>query len=358
MAEKTDIVIIGGGVIGCALAYELSDNYNVFLLEKNQYLGDEQSGRNSGVNHAGIYYKPDSLKAKLCVEGNHLLSEFCKEHMIPYKRVGKIIVPTDDEQVDKIEQLYHNASSSGAEVSIIYKDDIKNIEPNVNATIALYSPNTGIIDVPSYIQCLAALAENKGASILTDTEVTGIEKLVSGFEIETNTRGTCNTDIIINAAGLYADLIAKMVNQDNNYTVELVRGEYCLYEPRRQEIIINGNIYPVPEENSIGVHLTPTFDKRKILVGPYIRQIKKRNNYENNRLPLHAFIDKIHKFFPSLQVDDIALDYCGIMVKLPSQPDFLITRDKKYNNCIHMLGINSPGLSASLAIAQYVREML
>ncbi|MEK6920844.1 MAG: FAD-dependent oxidoreductase [Nanoarchaeota archaeon] len=363
--NETDIAIIGGGVIGTALAHTLSASYAVLLFEKNYSLGDEQSGRSSGVNHAGIYYKPHSLASRLCVEGNALLSSFCEQHAVPYRPVGKLIIPTSSGQEGILEQLCGNAHASGATaVSLISSSKIQEIEPHVSATLALYSPTSGIVDTASLVHCLAALAENQGVLILRQTTVTRItpifDSLFSGFSIETKERGSCNARIVINAAGLYAPDIASMVHSENSFHLAPLRGEYCSYIPTRDTLKINGNIYPVPDKLSVGIHLTPTFDNGKILVGPYFHSIppEDRARYDLPRQSPAFFAAAVHNFFPQLRAEDLSLDYCGTMARLAPKSDFIIERDTHYSNCIHLLGIGSPGVTASLAIAQYVKRIL
>ena len=350
---RETVAIIGGGAVGCAIAYTLAGKYEVFLFEKNHRCGDEQSGRNSGVNHGSLYYQPNSLKAQLCLEGNHLLRQFCKEHDVPYADVGKLVVPTKEKDEETLELLIKNAQESGAEVSWITKKRIQEIEPNIRAAYALHSPKTGIVDAATYVQRLAALAQMRGAYILTDTKV----EAVDGSKIHTNTRGSCKADFIINAAGLYADQVARMINTESTYSAGFVRGEYCSYRSRRENTRVKGNIYPTPSNGSVGVHVTPTFDNGKITVGPLFRLIENRDDYATNLLSPEKIVEAVQFFFPALQPEDVAIEGSGIMVQSPANLDFIIEKDDEHS-AIHLLGIGSPGLTASLAIAQHVAKML
>ncbi len=349
----TTVAIIGGGAVGCAVAYTLAGKYEVFLFEKNHSCGDEQSGRNSGVNHGSLYYQPNSLKAQLCLEGNHLLRQFCREYDVPYRDVGKLVVPAKKGDEQGLEQLFENAKASGAEVSLITQRRIQKIEPNIQATCALYSPKTGIVDAATYVQRLAALAEARGAYILRDTRVTAVEDSI----VHTNTRGSCNVDIIINAAGLYADIVAQMINPDSTYHAEFVRGEYCSYKSKKNNLQVKGNVYPVPSNGSVGVHLTPTFDNGKITVGPLFRPIEKRDDYATNTLSPEQIIEAVQFFFPQLMNKTAPYEGSGIMVRSPAETDFIIQKDETHH-AIHLLGIGSPGLTTSLAIAQHVARMI
>lgn len=356
---EIDVGIIGGGAVGCAIAVQLAEEYSVIVFEKNNNFGDEQSGRNSGVSHAGLYYAPNSLSAKLCIEGRHLLKAFCGEHGISYGDVGKIVVAPSVNECESIDALFANAVASGVEdIKIIEGKEVRKIEPNVVSSLALYAPRTGIVDAPSYIQCLVGIAERKGAYMLRDTKVTDIQAISEGFEISTKDRGTCKASVLINAAGLAAIDIAKKINNETNQNCVYVRGEYCSYVPRTERGTIHGNIYPVPNAVGLGVHLTPTFDSGKILVGPFYRAVEDKADYNSNLLEPVAFVEAVESFFPGIREQHLHQDYSGITLRLKATKDFVIKRDQKYASCIHLLGIKSPGLTASLAIAEYVKQML
>ncbi|MBI5002485.1 FAD-dependent oxidoreductase [Candidatus Woesearchaeota archaeon] len=359
---EIDVGIIGGGAVGCAIAAQLTENYSVILFEKNHNFGDEQSGRNSGVSHAGLYYSPKSLAAQLCIEGQRMLKAFCEKHNISYKETGKIIVPQNphDRNGRKgIEDILANAIASGAEdLSIMEGSDIQKVEPNVVAALALYSPRTGIVDASSYVQRLAGIAERKGVYMLNGTKIRGVAARADGFDIETEKKGSCHVKILINSAGLGAIDVEKMLNPENEETCVYVRGEYCSYIPRTERGKIRGNIYPLPDAMGLGVHLTPTFDSGKILVGPFYRAVSSPTDYGSNLLEPHTFVEAVAPFFPGIKEEELHQDYAGITMRLNGIKDFVIKRDPKYASCIHLLGIKSPGLTASLAIAEYVKRML
>ena len=359
---EIDVGIIGGGAVGCAIAAQLAENYSIILFEKNHNFGDEQSGRNSGVSHAGLYYPPQSLAAQLCIEGQRMLKEFCNKYNISYREAGKIIVPpnpNDRNGRKGIEDILANAIASGAEdLSILEGSDIQKIEPNVVASVALYSPRTGIVDASSYVHRLVGIAEKKGAYMLQETEIISAEAAGDGFDIVTANKGSCHAKILINAAGLRAIDFAKKLNSENEETCAYVRGEYCSYVPRTERGKITGNIYPLPDAMGLGVHLTPTFDSGKILVGPFYRTLNNPTDYGSNLLQPHAFVEAVAPFFPGIQEEELRQDYAGITMRLNGIKDFVIKRDPKYASCIHLLGIKSPGLTASLAIAEHVKRML
>lgn len=382
---KVDITIIGGGVVGCAIAYELSKFYperEIVLLEKNPGLGEEQSSRNSGVIHSGIYYDNAPLKRKFCIEGNKLLYSFCQQYNIPCVKTGKFIVATNDAEDKIVDKYLKNALLNNLDgVKKVTAKEVKEKEPNVNVKTALWCPDTGIIDVPTYIHTLAKLAKQHKVEILTQAKVVKILPINDSFEITVEYKNkifeTFKSNIVINSAGLYSDEIAKMVNPNVKFEIVPIRGEYYRFDSSsRKEINVFGtNIYPVGEWYHVddkeyfvlGVHLTPTFELtqdnkkivgRYILVGPNSKYVKNKTDYETGREGPEYFVKQINKFFPNLTASDLQKDYAGIRAKLKHTDDFVIQKDTLYPNMINLIGIDSPGLTSSLAIAKYVRELV
>jgi len=380
--EKIDTAVIGGGAVGLAIACSLAEEgKDLFLFEKNPYLGDEQSGRNSGVIHAGLYYRDYPLKKKLCVEGNRLLYDFCEKNKVPFSRTGKFIVAANAEEDKMIDRYIDNALDSGAPgVERVSPDYVREKEPNVNVYSALVSHSTGIVDAADYIKCLERIARAKGVEIMTSTKVTGITSGGSGFIVEIEEGGRreeFTTEKIINSAGLYSDEIAGMINSDNVYKIIPVRGEYyCFDSSARNEISMNGtNVYPVQKEYfidgvkhmAIGIHLTPVFDiapdgrkiiGKKILVGPTSNAVSEKDDLETGRSGPECFYEGVKEFFPGIKVQDLKIDYAGNRSKLTGGGDFIIERDSKYSGAVNLTGIESPGLTASLAIAEFVKSLV
>lgn len=380
--EKIGTAVIGGGVVGLAIAAEISAvSDDVFLFEKNPYLGDEQSGRNSGVIHAGLYYDKYPLKRKLCVEGNRLLYEFCDRHKIPHARCGKFIVAVTGEEDKRIEMYIRNAREAGAEdVRRVSPAAVCEREPNVRAYSALWSPSTGIIDAASYIECLAREARKNGTEIVKETKVCAIKAQACGFTIEITNPDASKDEIfaerIINSAGLYSDEIARMINPESPYEITPVRGEYYYFNSSaRVALKLNGtNVYPVQkpyfidgvEFLAIGVHLTPVFELNaagekvigsKVLVGPTTTPVTEKDDLEKNRNGVECFLGAVNDFFPDLKITDLKIDYAGNRAKLKTGGDFIIRKDAKYPDAINLIGIESPGLTASLAIAEFVKNL-
>ena len=219
MTIEANITIIGAGVVGLAIAAELSrQQKGIFVIEKNRTFGLETSSRNSEVIHSGIYYPEESLKARLCVEGNRLLYELCPKYGIAHRRLGKIVVATDEEEISKLEELYRQGLSNGvSDLQLLSQKEVKELEPNVEATAGMLSPSTGIIDAHSLMRIMYGLASEQGTDFVFDTEVVGIEKTRDKYRVEIMDReGTSSfvTGILINSAGLYSDAIARLAGID------------------------------------------------------------------------------------------------------------------------------------------------
>jgi L-2-hydroxyglutarate oxidase LhgO len=381
--ERIGVAVVGGGVVGCAVARELAlaGFKDVFVLEREQRVGEVQSGRNSGVIHAGIYYATESLKAELCVQANPMVYEFCRRHGVAAENVGKLVVASTDHEMVELEVVYAQALANGVPgIRMLSRSEVKAYEPNVDVEGAIHLPTTGVVDAAGFVAALAAQAERSGAQVLTGFEVTGIEPRGGIFEI-TGTHGwqeeQFEAEVLVNAAGLGCDVIGRMVNPDLEIEVVPLRGEYYSFNRRRRDgTWLNGmNIYPVPEPlvipggvlRVVGVHLTPTFAMSRdgslavgdtVNVGPEFSAVAERDDYETGRKPAELFLAKVKRFFPNLEYSDLSQDFAGIMVQLKGVKDWIIQRDARHRDCIQLLGINSPGLTGALAIARRVRRML
>ena len=402
MSERIPITIIGGGVIGCAIAYEVSkiSRKQIVLIERNDRItAENQSSRNSGVIHAGIYYPKDiePLKARFCVEGNEMLYRFCEKFEVPHKKTGKIVVANNSVEEEYLGYVLDIAYDNGVRgIKEISGKEVRRIEPNVNAKSALYIPTSGIIEPTQLVRKLSVLAQSREVSFLTKRKVTGINSTKSLFEITIKSGETeeiFETSILINASGVYSNEVAGMVNSDNNNQIRFVRGESAkFYKTRRNDISMNGsNVYPVPygfyqdgrkaevslEEfkillkdkkiiKTVGTHLTPTFDFYNnnyeigslVTIGPIPTPVTERDDYSLNLHSEKDYLNKVKKIFPGLKLEDIILHQSGIQTKIKDEYDFIIERDLKYPTCINLIGIDSPGLTSSLAIARYVSDLI
>ncbi len=382
--EKINIAIVGAGAVGCAVALELAGRgkKDIFIFERGKYLAEGQSGRNSGVIHAGLYYKEGSLKARLCVSGNLLLYEFCAKHDVPAVKTGKLVAATNQDEEGRVAALFERAKRNGADsVKLVGREEIKRLEPNIESSLALYSPSTGSVDAATYVKTLARLCEANGAQILMRSAVIGIEPKGGSFIVSVRRSDgkleSVEADVVINSAGLYSDKVAKMVDPKFSHALAPLRGEYFKFnKARRSNINMKGlNVYPAPEYvvadgvavEVVGIHLTPTFGltasgelgiSNIVTVGPEFTAVTDREDYESNRKPASLFHEKAKRFFPNLLASDLEPDFTGIMANMGTGMDWLIEKCPAHPACVQLVGIDSPALTASLAIAKYVADIL
>ncbi len=381
--EKVGAAVVGGGAVGAAVAWQLAEAgvSDVFLLEKNPTLCEEQSGRSSCVVHAGIYYSEGTLKARLCVPANAGMYEFCARHGVPCERTGKLVVAPAMEDVPAMEEVLRRGTAAGVEgLKPLTSREVRELEPNLSVAAALLVPSTGIVDAPALVHAFARLAGEKGASVLTDFTVVGIEPVGGLFEV-TGRRGdgseeTFAAEILVNSAGLQCDVVGRMVDPSLDIRVVPIRGEYVkMSRARRKDLWLSGmNIYPVPEpldlgdhqRSVVGAHLTPTFslgpDGRSVIgdhftVGPEFVKAPSRYDYETGRFPASHIVGRAARYMPTLTVDDVTLDYTGIMVHLAGETDFVVRRDVRHPGCIQLLGIESPGLTCCIEVAKIARGL-
>jgi len=369
MLAEIDVAIIGAGVIGLATAREIAqEKKEVFVFEKNRTFGLETSSRNSEVIHAGIYYPEDSLKAKLCVEGKSLLYKLCDKHNIAYKKLGKIIVAASENEISWLEELYEQGRRNGVDdLVLLSRTELKKLEPNVEARAGLLSPSSGILDSHTLLKFLYSQAREKGAEFAFGTEVVGIERRGAKYRVEIRDREGISAFIsraAINAAGLNSDRIAQLAGLDiakAGYKLHYCKGEYFSLSSKYRNLV-SRLIYPTPEQAGHGIHLRQGLDGR-VLLGPsahYVEAI----DYAVDETQKQAFYNSAKKFLPLVELEDLAPESAGIRPKLqgPGEAfrDFVIAHEEKANfpGLINLIGIESPGLTASLAIARYVGRMV
>jgi glycerol-3-phosphate dehydrogenase len=370
--DRANIVIIGGGVVGCAIAYALSERWqDVFLLESLPKLGMLTSTRNSGVIHSGIYYPQNSLKARHCVRGNRLLYEFCAANDVPHKNIGKIVVASRVEQEPDLVALMQNGQRNGVEgLRIIDRAAIRAREPHIEGCCALEVSSTGILSSEELVKAFARVAVDRGAHIVNNAKVERLEVLPDAIRV-TSTAGEIDTNCLVNSAGLFADDVAKMLGSDMAlHKVYPVRGEYCELVRSKQDWV-RGLVYPLPHAPglSLGTHLTKTLSG-SVLVGPTAHYIDDKNDYERNREPIEDFARAASLLLPGTQSSDFVPAYSGIRAKLipPSSPDvhehgkgiadFIIEQDPQFPRVVQLMGIESPGLTSAPAIAEHVTKLV
>ncbi|MGA2511278.1 MAG: NAD(P)/FAD-dependent oxidoreductase [Candidatus Acidiferrales bacterium] len=370
--DRANIVIIGGGVVGCAIARVLSMRWDdVFLLEALPRLGMLTSTRNSGVIHSGIYYPPGSLKARHCVRGNQLAHEFCLAHGVPHRKIGKIVVASSAEEAKELTALMENGRANGVEgLRIIDRAAIRVREPHVEGFCALEVPSTGILSSEDFVKAFARLATDNGAHILNHAKVERLEVLSDAIRVA-SAAGEIEARCVVNSAGLFADEVAAMLGSSMaRHKIYPVRGEYCELVRAKQDWV-RGLVYPLPHAAglSLGVHLTKTL-WGNVLVGPTARYIQDKNDYENDREPIEDFARGAKLLLPGIEPSDFVQAYSGIRPKLvpPSSPsvqqhgkgmaDFVIERDPEFPRVVQLIGIESPGLTSAPAIAEHVSKLV
>jgi glycerol-3-phosphate dehydrogenase len=370
--DRANVVIIGGGVVGCAIAHALSSHLeDVFVLEALPRLGMLTSTRNSGVIHSGIYYPPGSLKARHCVRGNRLMYEFCAANRVPHKNIGKIVVAASNEEEAGLTALMENGRVNGVEgLRIIDRAAIRAREPHVDGHCALEVPSAGILSSEDLVKTFARVAADRGAHILTNAKVEHLENLSDGICV-TSTAGEIETRCLVNSAGLFADEIAGMIGSGMaRHRIYPVRGEYCELVRAKQDWV-NGLVYPLTHAPglSLGVHLTKTL-WGNVLIGPTARYIDDKNDYEKDREPVADFAASAKHLLLDIQPADFVPAYAGIRPKLipPASAavkpngkgiaDFIIEPDPEFPRVVQLIGIESPGLTSAPAIAEHVATLV
>jgi L-2-hydroxyglutarate oxidase LhgO len=369
MLAEIDVTIIGAGIAGLAIAGEIArQKSSVFVFEKNHSFGLETSSRNSEVIHAGIYYPEESLKARLCVEGKRLLYELCDKHDIAYKKLGKIIVAASENEITQLEKLHEQGRKNGVEdLILLSQTELRKLEPNVEARAGLLSPSSGILDSHTLLKFLYNQARERGAEFVFGTEVIGIERMGAKYRVEI---GDCEgisafiSQIVINAAGLNSDRMARLAGihiAKAGYKLHYCKGEYFSLSSKYRNLV-SRLIYPTPEQAGHGIHMTMGLDGR-VRLGPNARYVQ-TVDYAVDETQKEVFYNSAKRFLPFVELEDLEPEFAGIRPKLqnPSDTfrDFVIAHEEKagFPGLINLIGIESPGLTASLAIARYVGRMV
>jgi len=389
-----DVGVIGGGIVGLGTAYACLRRFpgvRLVVLEKEPQLAAHQSGRNSGVIHSGIYYRPGSLKAKLCVNGARVLTEFCDTKRIPYQRCGKVIVAVEPSELPALEALYERGLANGVPgLSRIDPPRLRELEPNARGIQALHLPHVAIVDFAAVAKALAQDIERLGGTILTSTRLTHVRDNVRGWRLGT-TRGDYDVRFLINCAGLHADRLARMAG--DRFAVRIVpfRGEYFTLPPSRSSLV-NGLVYPVPDPSMpfLGVHFTKTLEGG-VHVGPNAVLALKREGYTRMDISWRdclelvmspgfwrmaqrhwragmqelarswskrAFLRAAQRLVPSLRASDLLPSPSGVRAQAVGVDgallDDFVLRDG--NRALHVYNAPSPAATAALTIGETIAE--
>ena len=394
-SSNYDIAIIGGGIIGLATAMRLTQEHpdrRVAVVEKEPVIAQHQTGHNSGVIHAGIYYAPGSQKANFCSTGGRLLRDFCDERGIEYDMCGKLIVAIEDSQVPGLEELFRRGTENGAEgLELIGRDEMLEHEPHVVGVRAIWSPNTGIIDFTRVSEAYSTEMREGGGDLITDAEVKSISRSDGRVHLET-TAGDVSAKSVINCAGLHADSVARMMGVDIGVRIIPFRGEYYSITPERAHLV-KGLIYPVPDPALpfLGVHFTKRING-SVEAGPNAVMALKREGYRKTSFSAgdtfgtltypgfwrmtgkwwrtglseqyrsmrkSVFVKSLQTLVPEITSDDLYAPGAGVRAQAVDRgggllQDFSIAETE---GAIHVLNAPSPGATSSLSISRYIVDM-
>lgn len=369
--NEVDVVIIGAGAVGLACAATLSvRGDSVFVLERHGRVGQETSSRNSGVIHAGLYYPTGSLKAKLCVEGRELVYARAARCGVAHKKLGKLVVATDAAECDKLDKLAATAARNEAgAVRMLEAREALALEPRLKVMRALWSPETGIVDAHELMDSYRVEAKAHGAEIVLHADVVGIEQASGGYELTVEIgpgrdRETIRAGKVINAAGLSASRIAAIAGlpvDSLGYRQQLCKGDYFNVSAAATRGLSH-LIYPMPVHAGLGVHLTLDL-QGQVRAGPDTLYIAEEN-YDVDPNKRGVFGEAIRRYFPHVRDEDIEPDFAGLRPKLqgPGQDfrDFVIEEGTAHGlpGFVNLIGIESPGLTSSEAIARRVATLL
>jgi L-2-hydroxyglutarate oxidase LhgO len=359
-AIEFDAVVIGAGVVGLAIANEICEIYdNVIVIEKESDFGQHVSSRHSGVIHSGIYYKPESLKSSLCVEGNKLIYDYAEKNNIDYLNCGKLIVGHNNNDLEKLEKLLENGRINGVEnLKLVSYEEAIQIQPGVKCQNALWVPSTGIIDSHRLMSQFEKDAQKKGGLVYYNSAVTLIEKTDMAYNISLkNQEDSIISPIVVNSSGLWCDAVSKMLGIEK-YKIHYCKGDY--YQSNKYNNL-KCLIYPLPDKFGLGIHTVLQLDGSTSF-GPnayYVDEI----DYGIDDKYLDSFHASINKYL-DINKEELKVDYSGIRPK-PFGPedepkDFVIKNETSlgFHNFINLIGIESPGLTSSLAIGRYVKDIL
>jgi L-2-hydroxyglutarate oxidase LhgO len=366
----TPLTVVGAGVVGLAVAARLAVRFpETVVLERRERHGTETSSRNSEVIHAGLYYPTGSLKARLCVRGNRLLYELCESRGIPHRRITKLVVATAPRELPDLERLFDLSCANGAPVSMLTAEECRGLEPAVPAIAGLLSPTTGIVSAHGLMDALLQEARRHGAILQARAELVGIERGDRDYRLDIRTPGgieALTSERVVNAAGLESDTVAGLAGidvQDAGYRLHWWKGSYfaVLGEKAR---CVSRLVYPTPNPLTLGIHSILGLDGR-LRFGPDADYLPDRRlDYSFDEAKRPRFGDAVRRLLPEVRDDDLSPDIVGIRAKLQGPGDgfcdFVIAEEagRGRPGLVSLVGIDSPGLTSALAIAEEVDRLL
>jgi L-2-hydroxyglutarate oxidase LhgO len=366
----TGIVIIGAGVVGLAVAARLApDHPGLVIVERQTRHGMETSSRNSQVIHAGIYYPRGSLKALLCIEGRDRLYAFCGAHDVPHRKIGKLITAAETRELPALDALEATARDNGVPLERLSAEQARRLEPHVRSAGGLLSPESGIVDAHALMDRLLARALEAGAAFVPRASVVAIEHVSDGYRVAVEDAAgveTISAERVVNAAGLEADTIAALAGLDADaagYRLHWCKGSYFSAAPRCARLV-SRLVYPIPGRDSLGVHAVVDLGGR-LRFGPDVEYLTdRRPDYRVDPARLSAFGEAARRILPDVRDEDLEPDISGIRPKLqsPGGPlrDFVVAEESERGlpGFYDLVGIESPGLTAALAIAERVAGLI
>ncbi len=364
MSDHYDVLIIGAGVVGNAIARELSRyRLKIAVVEREQDVGMGSSSRNSGVLHSGINYKPGTLRAMLDVQGNSLMEGLCRELKVKIDYIGKLTIAQDKDDIKTLQRLKEQGEANGVPgLEILNADQMRKKQPDVGGIAALWSPTSGIICPYGLTIALAENAFMNGVRFFLGHEVTSIQRKEEGFLVNTGNGHRFTTTILINAAGLFSDRVCRMLGI-NEYRIYPCRGEYLILD-KRLKGSLSVLVYPAPKENmpGLGIHLTNTVDGN-ILIGPSNEYIDDHDDCASTSNIMALLRKEGHELLPMLSTSDFIRSFSGLRAKQTSPEekgykDFVIESRKDVPGFINLVGIESPGLTCAPAIGLMIKDMV
>ena len=386
-----DFIIIGGGIVGMSTAMQLLQQMpekKVLVLEKESGAAHHQTGHNSGVIHAGVYYTPGSLKAKFCLEGNRDTKAFCDENQIPYDECGKLLVATNELEMERMRALWERTAANGLERYWLNADELREREPNIIGMGGIFVPSSGIVSYKRVTEVMAEKFTQMGGTVLYNTEVTGVRERPTHVDVQT-TQGDFSAKYLISCSGLMADRVVRMLGIEPAFKICPFRGEYYLLKPEHNQVV-NHLIYPIPDPNMpfLGVHLTRMIDGT-VTVGPNAVMAWKREGYKKTDISLKdslealsypgilkvlkanlkpgliemknslfkgQYLKEVNKYCPSIEKSDLLPYPAGVRAQAVSKEgklvdDFLFV---KTNRTINVCNAPSPAATSALPIGRYI----